>query len=1084
MAEGTALGWPERIAAAERAVRGGPGARTPLRTVVAALPEDPELLESPADARQFAYFVAILRDLELTAELDAALEVAASWTESSRVPAPQRCAVHNRLAAVFIDAGGTHLESALTALTEALRVARDGIEVARTNANLAVCAAELGKWPLAGQHAQRGVRLSRRVQDPGPRLELLLRATSVLFLAHAREDDHESTRRLALGLEELCEQQIDRWGENHPRALEPLAVLASTRHHVASLDGDLAGMERLTDVLAVAAQRASTTLGRSHPQAKAVRSSLTRAHAATRRARAAATRAAPPPVPEHPVPKQPAPKQPAPRQHIPRPHHAPDPLILELLVHGIDGATPERMLGDPSVVQTGGDDTAGLYRRDADVDAESRPEDYAGRPVPEAYGWARLAPGNPGRVLWFLLLPFMAVNLAHWMRPPVRFGSRTVRAHGLLVRLAALSLTVMVVAAVCALSMDLIAWQCAGTPACAEGQRLWLEYVSVSPDGPTWWGQPGRRLALGALAPCGFIYLLWLLSRQTWEAYESQRPPVPETAYEVDAPDRPALARPGFWYGRRLVSRLTAMHTAAGLLVVALMLCVAPLGFDRGPGGPDALLLFGVLLTTASGGGMSVVVYVVCRRARSENRIDQRLDAALVRAVPLAAIALVLLAAGYAGWSRPGWVSAGRLPGSEVFSSLGQLVQGLIVVALALTGRLLRRRTPGPRTPLAGLAPAAVVMLACFLYNMLAGGAAQGLSDWLTGYRKDSTIPGPTAVATWQMTAIPLLLGVVLLLTLFAATQLRLTTRRLIPLVREEHWDAAPDALRERRIAGAMARARLPDSVPALVAVLAVAVALLTSVSLVGAYATGVSPSRAAADMSALLEGIASGAQTSGSLLIAGGVLLFLNSGRRASHNENSRGLLRVLWDLGTFWPRAAHPFARLSYSERAVPDLAWRMAAWSEEQGGRILVSAHSQGSVLAVAALWQLSPAQRRHVQLLTYGSPLDRLHGRLFPAYFGPQALAALHREVGGWRNLWRDTDPIGGPIRLTGDDGPLVDRRLKDPLTYDRTTTHPLPTPIRAHFDYPADPTFAEERARLLAWARPQLPAAPRPSLTEG
>ncbi|MFJ9125843.1 hypothetical protein ACIRJS_17285 [Streptomyces sp. NPDC102340] len=1079
MAEGAGPGWPERIAAAERTVRGEPGARATLLTLLADLPEDSALFNSPVDARQFAYLVALLRELDLAAELDTALDVAESCIESARVPARQRCAVHNRLAAVFIDAGGARLEPALTALEEALKAARSRIELARTRANLAVCAAELGKWPLARLHARQGVTLSRAVRDPGPRLDLLLRATSVLFLASAREDDDERTRRLADDLEALCEQQIDRWGEDHPRALEALAVMTSARHQTAYLDGDLAGMERLTDVLAVAAQRASTTLGLRHPQAQAVRSSLTRAHRATLKERAAARAAAAEPAPP-----------PIPQQHVPPPRGS-GPLILELLVHGIDGATPERMLGDPSVVQIGGDDTAGLYRRATDADAEARPEDYAGRSVPEAYSWARLAPGNPGRVLWFLLLPFMAVNLAHWMRPPAHGVSRTVRAHGLLVRLAALSLTVMVVTAVCVLSMDLVAWQCAGNLACADRQRLWMEGFSVSPDGPTWWSQPGRRLAVGALVPCAFIYLLRLLSQQTWAAHESQRPPVRhaleaerEAADETDG-SRPALALPGFWYGRRLTYRLTAMHTAAGLLVVALTLCTAPLGFDRRPGGPAVLPLLGGLLTAAACSGLSVAVLVVCRRARSEARVDQQLDVALIRTVPLAAIALLLLTAVYAAWSRPDWAATGRLPGSEAIYSTGQLVQGLVVTTLALTGRLLHRRTRSPRTPLAGYAPAAIVMLACFLYNMLAGGAAQQLSDWLSGYGEDSTIPGPTLVATWQMTAIPVLLGLVGLLILFAKNQLRLTARKLIPRVQADHPFAAPDALRDRHIANAMARARFPDTAPTLMAVLAVAVALLGSVSLVGAYATGESPSRAAAEMSALVEGIALTAQTSSSLLIAGGVLLFLNSGRKASHNENSRGLLRVLWDLGTFWPRAAHPFARLSYSERAVPDLAWRMAAWSEQQGGQIIVSAHSQGSALAVAALWQLSPAQRGRVQLLTYGSPLDRLHGRLFPAYFGPQALTALHHEVGGWRNLWRSTDPIGGPIRLPGDEGILVDRHLKDPLTYDRTADHPLPTPIRAHSDYPADPAFTEEHALLLASMRPQLlPTAPRLSLPEG
>jgi hypothetical protein len=133
----------------------------------------------------------------------------------------------------------------------------------------------------------------------------------------------------------------------------------------------------------------------------------------------------------------------------------------------------------------------------------------------------------------------------------------------------------------------------------------------------------------------------------------------------------------------------------------------------------------------------------------------------------------------------------------------------------------------------------------------------------------------------------------------------------------------------------------------------------------------------------------------------------------------------------------------------------------------------------VLAAAAAWQLTPSDRGRVALLTYGSPLERLYGRWFPAHFGPAALSALHREVGCWRNLHRMTDPIVGPVRLTGDCGPEVDRPpLKDPLAYGRTARDPLPAPILGHSDYQADPAFAEERERLLARLHPDVPP-PRP-----
>ena len=147
-------------------------------------------------------------------------------------------------------------------------------------------------------------------------------------------------------------------------------------------------------------------------------------------------------------------------------------------------------------------------------------------------------------------------------------------------------------------------------------------------------------------------------------------------------------------------------------------------------------------------------------------------------------------------------------------------------------------------------------------------------------------------------------------------------------------------------------------------------------------------------------------------------------------------------------------------------------MATWTERTGGRLVISGHSQGSVLAAAAVWQLRPGTRRRVALLTYGSPLERLYGRWFPAYFGPAALAALHREMHCWRNLWRATDPIGGPVRLAA---ATADRRSTAGRCATRWPTaapreHPLPAPILGHSDYQADPAFAEERAALLARLR--------------
>ncbi|MET9480765.1 hypothetical protein [Streptomyces sp. NPDC006638] len=806
---------------------------------------------------------------------------------------------------------------------------------------------------------------------------------------------------------------------------------------------------------------------------------------------------------------------------------------LELLVHGVGGTTPQEMLGDPRTVRVTGDDTAAVFRRADDVNAEDRTAGDArtgdalagdatadGRPVPEAYVWCNLTSGNGSRALWLLLLPFMVVNLAHWMRPATKGLMKLQRLYGVLVRLVALTLTVLLTAAASEVALDLTAWQCAGSAHCVA-DRSWLGFLS--PEGHGWWAQPGRRLALASLVPTALVGLLWYLSNRTWSAYESQRPPTdarpggfPEAEADdttaadtaTDAPTdtstgtaadtatdtapasppvpgsdiptiRPALGRPGFWYGRRLVARLRAAHTAAGFLTVATALVGAAAHHDRTAAGAPADLL-GRLLQAALLVCAAVVVRVVCSRGRSERRRDATLDRALVTWLPATSLVLLAAAMLYAGWSRPGWVSSGALPSDLTFRVI-VLAQVALILALLVTACALHRGAPHARTALWGLGGPAVAMLACGLAGVMTGGIAQRVADWLdrgaTPGMGEGAMAGPPVLLSWQAAAIPVLLVLLLVpLTVLAVRTVR-AGRRLAPVVEAEYGDVTVDALRTRQIAGARARAALTDAAPWLVGTLSGAALLLGAAAVAGSWLSGAVPGQAAEGSNSLLESVADTAQALGSWLIGLGFILFVTWGRRAYRDPSARRTIGILWDVGTFWPRAAHPFAPPCYAERAVPDLTWRIASWTARTGGRLVLCGHSQGSVLAASAVWQLRPAARRRVALLTYGSPLERLYGRWFPAYFGAGPLAGLSKEVHCWRNLWRATDPIGGPVRIPADgDRPEVDRGpLKDPLAYGRSARHPLPEPILGHSSYQTDPVFTEERDALLD----RLPPAPLP-----
>jgi hypothetical protein len=98
--------------------------------------------------------------------------------------------------------------------------------------------------------------------------------------------------------------------------------------------------------------------------------------------------------------------------------------VIQLRVHGVSGTPPEAMLHYPPelIDQVSGDSAAGTHRR-RDNSATDAPTD-PGRNV-EAYSWGALTSGKASRGLWLLFLPFILINLAHWMVPPAKVGSWT-----------------------------------------------------------------------------------------------------------------------------------------------------------------------------------------------------------------------------------------------------------------------------------------------------------------------------------------------------------------------------------------------------------------------------------------------------------------------------------------------------------------------------------------------------------------------------------------------------------------------------------------------------------------------------------
>ncbi|MFS0703628.1 hypothetical protein AB6N23_03825 [Cellulomonas sp. 179-A 9B4 NHS] len=178
---------------------------------------------------------------------------------------------------------------------------------------------------------------------------------------------------------------------------------------------------------------------------------------------------------------------------------------------------------------------------------------------------------------------------------------------------------------------------------------------------------------------------------------------------------------------------------------------------------------------------------------------------------------------------------------------------------------------------------------------------------------------------------------------------------------------------------------------------------------------------------------------------------------------ERWRKTLASVFDVGTFFPRSFHPFAPPSYAERAVPELTrriWRL----HDNGGRVVLTAHSQGSVLAAAVVGRRSsrPGEPT-IGLVTVGSPLGKLYRWAFPALFTDGFLDGIAQGRPGigpvaWTNVYYATDYVGGPICTADSVVPGgVDHELPDPPTDQHVVDQPLP-PVLSHTGYWVDPAF--------------------------
>jgi hypothetical protein len=195
--------------------------------------------------------------------------------------------------------------------------------------------------------------------------------------------------------------------------------------------------------------------------------------------------------------------------------------------------------------------------------------------------------------------------------------------------------------------------------------------------------------------------------------------------------------------------------------------------------------------------------------------------------------------------------------------------------------------------------------------------------------------------------------------------------------------------------------------------------------------------------------------------------------------NPGARTFASAMWDLFTFMPRRFSPFAVGPDPERSVPELQGRILDHTVDSPTPrpLVLGVHGQASVLAFAALSPMTAEQVKRIALVTYGCPISTIYGQFLPAYFGPDQIALLRDKLVvsedglvGWRNFYRRTDPIGGPV-FAETTTPENDTELADPFpgpVVDVARDPPAWVRVSGHQHYTDEPKVREwlKRARTL------------------
>lgn len=722
--------------------------------------------------------------------------------------------------------------------------------------------------------------------------------------------------------------------------------------------------------------------------------------------------------------------------------------VTEIRVHGVGGASAAQLLGDSDIAQVAGDGTAGFFRS-----RQGNDEHHT-----EAYVWGGLTSKALITGFWWLLLPFTLVNVAGWMLQPPKKANRKwpLQLTRGLVRIGGLGLTIVYVLYLSVLFVDVLAVRCGADPACSD--RWLLAPLRWFPSSGV--GDPVWRAVAGAATVLFFVALLFGASSRNRRLHEnfgavaiSNPPPRSGRTWRLEDPDFWCrIDSPGALYRAHLTAATMTVGFVAG---TALQRSYADVGWPE-----DTKLRVWIVVFAALS---CLLIAFLAKPDRYEWDKNQYRD--LASREPLAFRAAII------GWGAAhitvtagagliGWRWRRNTDSTDLFAEHGSILlvnwiaYGVIGLILALLFAGIVRQWGRNLGHIGSF----VRQLGAGLDELDAAEGTEGKVTEETHTRRNDTDKTASS-AGFRVYPVPAAIGLGLVLVFAGFSGVLVRTIALLQtdettvalktdliggnssffafsafitavvvlfwFLRRSSRTAATAAVRkDYNVSEAemqspsrhgwvrsVASARLNAGIGRRADVLSTLFLLVFAITMIVLLVQGGDAVTSPLFGWAWLESL-------GSWIL----VVFLFPGvfvlRAAFRARDSRRTVGKVWDVLTFWPRVYHPLAAPCYAERAVPELRDRIRHLTKN-GDRVVLAAHSQGTVLCYAAVASLAAEPDgevglSRVSMVTFGSPIRQLFIPFFPEYFATtdvQEMASRLDPQGSWLNFYRDTDYIG-------------------------------------------------------------------------